>query len=148
MFGQRFQAYTASTLSDEITWKRPRTILIVIAWGITCASIILNVFLSGGQTLDWYIILLLFFISIFGGMLLQDVKAIVLGVFEAFFLTLFITFLGMTLPIILGGAAGFYQSQEVYTILFGYIFTYFFPMVPLSMAIGAIAGGFASDWLF
>lgn len=148
MFSQRFQAHTLSTASDEITWKKPKSIIIAIAWSITNTSIILNVFFTGGQALEWYILLLLFAISIFAGILLQDIKAIVLGAFEAIFLTVFLTYTGMIFPILVGGVGDFYQAQTVYTIFFDYIFKFFFPMVPISMSIGAIAGGFVEDWLF
>lgn len=120
----------------------------VIVWSITSASIILNVFFTGEQVLEWYILLLLFFISVFAGMLLQNIKAIVIGAFEAVFLTALLTWTGMILPILVGGVAGFYQAQAIYIVSFAYAFRFFFPLVPLSMAIGAVVGGFAEDWLF
>jgi hypothetical protein len=148
VLGQRSQANTVLALSDEVTWKKPRNILIVAAWSITSASIMLNVFLNGGQTLEWYVLLLLFFMSIFGGMLLQEIKAIVLGVFEAIFLTVLLTYIGMIFPILIGRVTDFYEIQQIYTSSFQYAFKIFFPMVPIIMAIGAIVGGFAEDWLF
>ena len=122
--------------------------MIVIAWSITNASILLNLFYSGGQTLEWYILLLLFFVSVFAGMLLADIKAIVLGMFEAIFITLLLSYIGMILPIFVGGVSGYYEAQAVYTVSMTSIFRFFFPMVPLLSAIGALAGGFFEDWLF
>lgn len=122
--------------------------MIVIAWSITNASILLNLFYSGGQTLEWYILLLLFFVSVFAGMLLADIKAIVLGMFEAIFITLLLSYIGMILPIFVGCVSGYYEAQAVYTVSMTSIFRFFFPMVPLLSAIGALAGGFFEDWLF
>jgi hypothetical protein len=141
------QAYILPATSDDIIWKKPKSVMMVIVWSITTAAIILNVFFTGGKVLEWYILLLLFFISIFAGMLLQDIKAIVLGAFEAIFLTVILTWTGMILPILVGGVAGFYQAQAVYMVSFNYAFRFFFPLVPLSMTIGAVVGGFAADWL-
>lgn len=148
MYDQRFQEYVLSAASDEITWKKPRNIAIVIAWSITSASIILNVFLHGSQTMEWYVLLLLFFISVFAGMLLEDIKTIVLGIFEAFFLTTLLTYIGLILPVLLGNVADFYQANLVYWVSIEIVFRMFFPMVTLSLVIGGIVGGFAKDWLF
>lgn len=145
---QGFQSGLFPAASDDITWRRPRSVVMVVVWSITNASIILNVFFGGEQELAWYILLLLFFVSIFAGMLLQDVKAIIIGAFEAIFLTALLTWMGMILPILVGGVNSFYQAQAVYTVSFGYMFRFFFPLVPISMAIGAVIGGFAEDWLF
>jgi hypothetical protein len=145
---QGFQLNLFPAASDDITWRKPKSVAMVVVWSITNASIILNVFFSGEQVLEWYILLLLFFISIFAGMLLQDIKAIIIGAFEAIFLTALLTWTGMILPIMVGGVTGFYQAQAVYTVSFGYAFRFFFPLVPISMAIGAVVGGFAEDWLF
>ena len=136
------------TVLTKTTWPSPRSIAIVAAWTLTNASIILNVFFSGQQGLEWYIVLLLFFISVFAGMLLQEIKAIILGVFEALFLTVLLTYAGMIIPIFVGGVSGFYQAQTVYIISFEYLFRFFFPLVPIGMATGALIGGFAEDWLF
>jgi hypothetical protein len=133
--------------TDEVTWRKPRSIAIVIAWGITNASIVLNAFLSGREALEWYDLLLLFFISGFAGVLLTDVKAIVLGVFEALFLSVLITYVGMILPVLLGNVSGFYQANVVYWLALGLIFRAFFPMALLTFIMGGILGGFAEDWL-
>jgi hypothetical protein len=142
-----FQAHLFPAASDDITWKKPKSVAMIIIWSITTASIILNAFFTGAKVLEWYILLLLFIISIFAGTLLQDIKAIITGAFEAIFLTAILTWTGMILPILVGGVAGFYQAQAVYMISFNYAFRFFFPVVPISMVIGAVIGGFAEDWL-
>ena len=134
--------------SDEITWRRTRSILIVLAWSITSASIVMNMFLSGNLTLNLYVSLLLFFLSVFAGMLLQDVKAIVLGVFEAAFLTVLLTYIGLTLPTLAGGTPFYGQTNAVTNIALQDIFTMFFPTLPIILVMGAIIGGFVQDWLF
>jgi len=146
VFNRGSQAY-GLLASDEITWKKPRSIAIVLAWSITNASIVLNVFLSGGLTLKWYILLLLFFFSVFAGMLLQDVKAIVLGVFEAIFLSMLLTYIGWTLPTFVGGTPFYGQATEVGMAALQYAFTMFFPMFPIVLVMGAVVGGFVEDWL-
>jgi hypothetical protein len=144
--------------SDEITWKKPRTVLIVAAWSITNACVILNVFFwmgnfaiinlfTGSQPFLLFVVLLLFFISVFAGMLLEDIKSIVLGAFEAMALTVLLTYAGMILPILVGDAPTMYV-QEIYTNSMSYIFAMFFPLIPVSFIIGAIVGGFLEDWLF
>jgi hypothetical protein len=142
-----FQAHLLPATSDDITWKKPKSIAMVIVWSITTSTIILNVFFTGAKTLEWYVLLLLFFISVFAGTLLQDIRAIIIGAFEAIFLAAILTWIGMIVPILVGGVAGFYQAQAVYMVSFNYAFRFFFPLVPLSMIIGAILGGFAEDWL-
>jgi hypothetical protein len=155
---QEFQAHSPAIASDDITLKRPRTILIAVAWSITNASIILNAFLRmgnfavinlfiTGQPFLWFLVLLLFSISVFAGMLLEDIKSIILGAFEAIALTVLLTYTGMILPILVGEAPNIYV-QEIYANSMSYIFTMFFPLIPLSFIIGAILGGFLEDWLF
>lgn len=134
--------------SDEITWKKPMSIVIVLAWSITSASIVMNVFLSGSPMLEWYILLLLFFLSVFAGMLLQDVKAIVLGAFEAVFLSMLLTYTGMILPTLSGGTPDYGQANAVYASALQYAFRMFFPAFPIILLMGAIVGGFVEDWLF
>jgi hypothetical protein len=108
---------------------------------------VLNVFLSGSQALAWYILLLLFFLSIFAGMLLQDLKAIVLGMFEAVFLSMLLTFLGMILPTLVGGTPYYGEANEVGVLALQYAFRMFFPMFPIALVTGALIGGFLEDWL-
>jgi len=142
-------------MSDEITWTKPRTVLVVIAWSIISASIMLNVFLSGSQIVGyafWSIstalpILMLFFISVFVGMLLEDIKSIVLGVFEALALTILLTYVGMALPALVGNAPSIYVNA-IYADAMYDIFRMFFPLIPLSFLMGAAVGGFLADWLF
>jgi hypothetical protein len=148
VIGRRFHAYGFSTASDEITWKKPRSITIVIAWSITSASIILNAFLGGIEATEWYVLLILFFMSIFAGMLLEDIKAIILGVFEALFLTLFLTYVGIILPALLGRVSGFYQANVAYMVSADVVFRTFFPLGILSLIMGGLVGGFVKDWLF
>jgi hypothetical protein len=139
--------------SDQVTWRKPRSITIVIAWGITNASIVLNAFLSGGQIggstgLEWYYLLLLFSVSVFAGALLVDVKTIVLGVFESLFISVLFVYLGMILPVLLGNVAGFGQANLVYWAAIGLIFKVFFPLGILTFVLGGMVGGFAEDLLF
>jgi len=145
------QAYGLS-VSDEITWKRPKSIVIVLAWSVTNACIMLNVFLSGASlgpfSLEWYILLLLFFLSVFAGMLLQEIKAIVLGVFEAIFLSVILTYLGMVLPSLVGGTPYYGEANALDTTALAYALKMFFPLFPIILVMGAIVGGFAGDWLF
>lgn len=154
MFSQGFQAYSSQATSDEITWKKPRTILVVIAWSITSASIMLNVFLSGSRYIGyafWSIstalpLLLLFLISILAGVLLADIKSIVLGVFEAFAITVLLMYVGMSLPALIGNAPVLYENA-IYVNAMDSIFTTSFPLMPLIFLIGAVTGGFLEDWL-
>jgi len=139
--------------SDEITWRKPRSIAIVIAWGIMNASIVLNAFLSGGQIggatgLEWYYLLLLFSVSVFAGLLLADVKTIVLGVFESLFISILFVYLGIILPVLLGNVAGFGQANVVYWTAIGLIFKAFFPLGILTFVLGGMLGGFMEDLLF
>ena len=141
-------------MSDEITWRKPRTILVVIAWSVISASIMLNVFLSGSHVVGYALwsvstalpVTLLFFISIFAGLLLEDLKSIVLGIFEALALTMLLTYLGISLPALIGTAPNYYV-QAIYTTALADIFTMSFPLIPLSFLVGAIIGGFLQDWL-
>jgi len=150
-----FQACFSSATSDEITWKKPRTVLVVIAWSIISASLMLNLFLSRSKMVGftfWSIstalpITLLFFISIFAGMLLEDIKSIILGVFEALALTILLTYVGMALPALLGDAPSVLVNA-VYGGAMYEIFVMFFPLIPLSFFVGAAIGGFVKDWLF
>ena len=154
MFKQEFQAYYSQAASDEITWRKPRTIIIVIAWSIISTSIMLNVFLSGNRIVGfafWSIstalpLLLLFLLSIFAGVLLGDLKSIILGVFETFALWILLMYVGMSLPAIVGNAPLLYQ-QEVYQNAIYNIFAMSFPLVPLAFLLGAVLGGFLEDWL-
>ena len=133
--------------TDEIVWRKPRTIAIVIAWGVTNASIILNAFLNGREMLEWYDLLLLFVISGFAGVLLAEVKAIVLGVFEALFLSVLLTYVCMILPVLLGNVSGFYQANVIYWLALGVIFKAFFPLGLIAFIMGGMLGGFVEDWL-
>jgi hypothetical protein len=137
----------SSTISDEITWRKPTNVLLVIAWSITNASIALNLFVNGAQLLGWYALLLFFFISVFAGMLLEELKSIILGSFEGLFLTIFLTYLGMTLPAFFGGL-DYYQAQWILMSSLGWTFRMFFPFFPIIVVMGAIVGGFARDWLW
>jgi hypothetical protein len=78
-------------------------------------------------------------------MLLEDIKSIVLGIFEAMALTILLTYAGMTLPAITGNAPGFYPNV-VYTTALYKIFAMFFPLIPICFLVGAIIGGFIKDW--
>ena len=151
MLNRCSQAYGLAA-SDEVTWKRPRSIVIVLAWSITNACIMLNVFLSGGPlgpfSLEWYVLLSLFFLSVFAGMLLQEIKAIVLGVFETIFLSVILTYLGMILPSLVGGTPYYGQASALDTTALTYTLKMFFPLFPIILVMGAIIGGFAEDWLF
>jgi hypothetical protein len=115
----------------------------------------LNVFLSGSRMVGyafWSIstalpVLLLFVISVFAGIVLGDLKSIVLGLFEALALTIFLAYLGMVLPALIGDAPSFY-AQAIYYLSADNIFIMAFPLFPLSFLAGAITGGFLQDWLF
>jgi hypothetical protein len=146
VFNQGSQAYPFLA-SDEITWKKPRSIAIVLGWSVTSASIALNVFLSGSQSPEWYILLLLFFLSVFAGMLLQDLKAIVLGVFEVVFLSILLTYIGMILPTLVGGTPYYGEANEVSLAGLQYLFRMFFSVFPIALIMGALVGGFVQDWL-
>jgi hypothetical protein len=134
--------------SDEITWKKPRTITVVMAWSITIASIILNAFIGGIQTTEWYVVLVLFFISIFAGMLLEEIKAIILGIFEALLLAALLTYTGMIFPALIGRVTSDTQANVVYSVSAELVFRTFFPLGVLSLVMGGIVGGFIKDWLF
>jgi hypothetical protein len=115
----------------------------------------LNVFLSGSRMVGfafWSIstalpTMLLLFISVFAGMLLEDIKSIVLGVFEAFALTILLTYLGMAFPALVGDAPSVYVNA-IYSGSVYEIFRLFFPLIPLTFFVGATIGGFVKDWLF
>jgi len=155
---QELEASKLSAAMDEITWRKPRSIVIVIAWSITAASIMLNAFLNGITTIDpfltqgdtgqWLALLLIFLVSVFAGVLLQDMKAIILGGFETVFLTVLLTYLGIILPIIFGSGGNFYQANTIYVASLGYVFSMFFPLIPMSLIGGVIIGGFVEDLLF
>jgi hypothetical protein len=155
VFSQEFQAYSSQAASDEITWKKPRTILVVIAWSIISTSIMLNAFLSGSQTVGytfWSIstavpLLLLFLVSVLAGMLLADIRSIVLGIFEALALTILLTYTGIALPLLVGNAPSLYANAIPETAIHD-VFSMFFPLIPFSFLIGALMGGFLEDWLF
>lgn len=155
MPSQGFQVYSSKAASDEITWKKPKTFLVVIAWSIISTSITLNVFLSGTHVPGfafWSIsaavpFILLFLVSLFAGMLLEDIKSIVLGIFEALALTILLTYVGIALPVLVGSAPSFY-TNIIYDNAIYDIFSMFFPLIPMSFLIGAVMGGFLEDWLF
>jgi hypothetical protein len=115
----------------------------------------LNVFLNGSQIVGyafWSIstalpVLLLFFTSVVAGILLVDIKSIVLGIFEALALTLLLTYLGIGFPAFIGNAPSFYVNAIYMTGIYE-VFRMFFPLIPLSFLMGGIIGGFLGDWLF
>jgi hypothetical protein len=147
MLSRKFRAYSPLAASDEITWKKPRTVIVALAWSITSASIMLNVFLSGGKSLDWPVLLLLFFVSAFAGVLLEDIKSIILSAFETLFLTMLLTYTGMIFPVLIGNVEGVYQTNLVYTVAIEIIFKMFFPLAILTIVVGGAVGGFAKDLL-
>jgi predicted neutral ceramidase superfamily lipid hydrolase len=144
---QTFETQTLSTASNEIEWRKPRNVLTVAAWSVTNATIAMGVFLTGSPAPQWYFLLLLLFISIFAGMLLQDLKTIILGIFEALFLTVLLTYIFMVLPAFISGVS-YYEAQVIYTGAVGWTFTMFFPLFPIILIMGAIIGGFAEDWIY
>jgi hypothetical protein len=79
--------------------------------------------------------------------LLAEVKAIVLGVFEALFLCVLMTYVALILPVLVGNVAGFYQANTVYWLALAVIFRAFFPVGLLAFVMGGILGGFVEDWL-
>ena len=127
----------------------------VIAWSIISAAVMLNLFLSGSLIVGYAFwnastalpLLLLLFISIFAGVLLADIKSIVLGIFEALALTVLLTFAGMAIPAIVGNTPSLYTNVAYDTAIYD-TFNMFFPLIPLIFLIGAIMGGFLEDWLF
>jgi hypothetical protein len=147
VFNQGSQAY-GLLASDEVTWRKPSSILIVLAWSVTTACIELNAFLNGSQMLEWYVLLIIFLLSIFAGMLLQDIKAIILGVFEAVVLSVLLTYIGIVLPTFVGGTPYYGQANAVYWVALQYVFRMFFPAFPIILVMGALIGGFVEDWLF
>ena len=134
--------------TDEITWKEPRSVAIVIAWGIMNASIVLLAFLNGRQGLVWYDLLLLFFVSAFAGVILAEVKTVVLGIFETLFLSVVLTFFFMVLPAIVGNVAGFYHANVIYTMSVNWVFWLFFPTGMLAIFLGGLFGTFVEDLVF
>lgn len=133
--------------SDELTWRKPRSVAIVIAWGFTNTAIILNAFLSGRQIMAWYDFVLVLFVSAFAGVLLADVKTIVLGIFESLFLSVLLMYIALVLPVLLGNVAGFYQANLIYWVSLGLIFKAFFPLAVFAYFLGGMLGGFAEDLL-
>lgn len=134
--------------SDDITWRMPRSIAIVIAWGVTNASIVLNAFLSGRQILGWYDFLFLLLISAFAGVLLADIKTIVLGIFESLFLCVLISYTCMILPALFGNVAGLGQANAIYWLAIFMIFQAFFPTALMMFVVGGMLGGFLEGLLF
>lgn len=133
--------------SDELTWRKPRSVAIVIAWSLTNSAIILNAFLGGRQVMGWYDFAFVFLVSTFAGVLLADVKTIVLGIFESLFLSVLLMYIGLVLPVLLGNVAGFYQANLIYWVSLGLIFKAFFPLAVLAYLLGGMLGGFAEDLL-
>lgn len=131
--------------SDELTWKKPRSIAIVIVWSIVNASLILNAFLSGRQFLAWYDMLLVFSISAYAGVLLAETKTLILGVFESLFISVLLVYLGMILPVLLGDVAGFFQANIVYWDAMGFILKLFLfpPLGTVAHFLGGLLGWFA-----
>jgi hypothetical protein len=137
-----------SLASDEITWKKPRSIAIVLAWSVINVAILLNVFLLAGQTMEWYFMALLFSVSVYAGMILEDLKAIILGVFEALGLTMILAYLLMILPALVGAISGFYQQNLVLNNAVGYLFKMMFPLGVVLIVLGGLIGGILKDWLY
>ena len=133
--------------SDNITWRLPRSIAIVIAWSVINASIVLNAFLNGRQILAWFDFLFLFLISAFAGVLLADIKAIVLGVFESLFLCVLISYTFMILPVLFGNAVGFGQANAIYWLAIFMMFQAFFPTAMMMFVVGGMLGGFLEGLL-
>jgi ABC-type dipeptide/oligopeptide/nickel transport system permease subunit len=79
---------------------------------------------------------------------LVEIKAIVLGVFEALFLSIALTFFCMLLPVILGNVAGYYHANVIYSMSVDRVFWLFFPTATLAFVVGGIIGGFAEDLIF
>jgi hypothetical protein len=78
-------------------------------------------------------------------MLLEDIKSIILGIFEAITLTILLTYAGITLPALMGNAPGVYANL-IYTTAIYKIFSMFFPLIPMCFLVGALIGGFIKDW--
>jgi len=132
-------------VTNNLTWKKPRSIAIVIAWGTINASIVLQAFLNRRLSLEWFDLLFLFFVGIFAGVLLADVKTIVLGIFEALFLSIGLTYFCMILPVLVGNVGGFFQANVIYQATLGYIFRAFFPTAVFACFLGGMLGGFVED---
>jgi hypothetical protein len=130
---------------DEVTWRKPRSIAITIVWGVTNAFIALQAFLGGRENLAWFDLLFIFFVAVFAGALLADVKTVILGIFESIFLSVAIMYLCLILPVIVGNVAGYYQANVVYTMSVNWVFWAFFPLTVFSCFLGAIVGLFVED---
>ena len=143
----RLQLNITSLASDETTWKKPKTIAIVIAWSVINVGILMYVFLFAGQSMEWYFMTLLFAVSVYAGAILEDIKAIILGGFEALALTIILAYVLMIIPALIGQISGFYQQNLVLTIALGFLFRMMFPLGIVLIVIGGLIGGLLEGWL-
>ncbi|MBX5326948.1 MAG: hypothetical protein ACQXXH_07070 [Candidatus Bathyarchaeia archaeon] len=134
--------------ANGVTWKKPRSIVIILAWGVLNASLVMLAFLGGRLPLEWFDWLLLFFVAVFAGALLAEMKTIVLGAFEALLVSVGLTYLFMVLPVIVGNVEGYYFSNVVYSLSVTRVFWEFFPVPAFMCLLGGVVGGFVEDFIF
>ena len=116
-----------------------KDVLVIISWGFLMAAIILQA-LYANASLAALDILLLFVVSVVAGMLLIDIKTILLGYTCSFSLSVLITFICLTLPMTLGTFEYAAQSEALYRAAVFMIFTSFFPAPIILCLIGGFLG--------
>lgn len=123
-----------------------KNVLIIVSWGFLMASIVLQA-LYTHMSLTALDILLLFVVSVLAGMILIDIKTIVLGYICSFFLSVLITFICLTLPATLGIFEYAMQSEALYRVAISVIFTGVFPAPIILCFIGGFVGSAISEKL-
>lgn len=127
--------------------ERIKDILIVLSWGIIYSSIILQARFSGREFLSELDLLLLFAISILAGVILKDMKAIIIGSMGALLFSVLVMFLVLTLPTLLGFVPYAYQSEFIHILAISVIFKLIFPAALFMCFLGAVLGGFFGEKL-
>jgi len=119
--------------------------LVVLAWSISMASIILQALLYGRQPLSTFDLLFLFIVSTLAGLVLVDIKWIILGYAGSLFLSTLLMFVCLTLPVTLGKLLYAFHGEFVQLLTINMIFTALFPYSILACFFGVLFGGFLAE---
>ena len=123
-----------------------KDVLVVISWGFLMAAIILQA-LYANASLAALDILLLFVVSVVAGMLLIDIKTILLGYLCSFSLSVLITFICLTLPVTLRIFEYAALNEALYRAAVFMIFTSVFPAPIILCLIGGFLGSAVGERL-
>jgi len=125
--------------------KGLKTVTVTLGWAVILSNILLNAIYQGLPVNIW-ILLSIFAVSVFAGLILVNIDRIVAAAIVSLILSILIMFFCLSLPAILAKIEPGLEDL-LYAGALGWIVKYIFPFPTLLCILGGLIGGMVGEWM-